>query len=72
MNKKRQFKFKDPMKTYEKPTSVEIKINGGNDFMLFEKVVSGIFDTMGFKKNGGEIEDDYVKFIFIPKNKRSK
>lgn len=67
---KRRFKFKDPMKTYEKPESVDIKINGGNDFLLFEKVITNVLDTMGFKKIDGEIKDEYVLFSYAPKGKK--
>lgn len=69
---RKRLKFKDPMKEYQKPSELEIKISGAPEFPIFEQVLHTMFDTLGFKRFDGEEGSDYVIYKYRPKYMRSK
>jgi len=59
---------------YTKPEGVTVTIHGSGKFYVIESVIHSIMQTIGFKRDGGEVGDDFVTFQYKPSKvkKRNK
>lgn len=68
MKKPKKFDlFCDPMAEYLKPTSIELRLNGGNEFETLELVLGELFKTLGFKLVDTDEDDGFLNLKFEPK-----
>lgn len=51
---------------YAKPETIEVVIKGAGKFVVLESVLHSLMDTLGFKRDGGEIGSDFVCFKYKP------
>lgn len=55
---------------YSKPEKIEIIVHGFDKFVVFESVLHSLMETMGFKRDGGEVSNSFVRFEYKPTRKK--